>query len=75
MGKKSDRLLVAPSSKESEMMVLGCMLTSNNALNIGADGLKESDCYHTEHGVVCTAPKDPSANHTPVHIHLIEHKV
>lgn len=29
----------APNSKESEMMVLGCMLTSINGLNIAADGL------------------------------------
>jgi hypothetical protein len=38
---------MAPNSKESEMMVLGCMLTSINGLNIAADTLDDSDFYYT----------------------------
>ena len=36
------KVKIAPNSKESEMMVLGCMLTSINGLNIAADGLDDS---------------------------------
>ena len=48
----SVKVKLAPHSKESEMMVLGCMLTSINALNIAADGLKDSDFYFTEHKII-----------------------
>ena len=34
------------------MMVLGCMLTSINALNIAADILQEIDFYYTEHKLI-----------------------
>ena len=37
----TEKVKIAPNSKESEMMVLGCMLTSVNSLNIAADGLHE----------------------------------
>lgn len=43
---------VPPHSKESEMMVLGCMLTSINSLNVASDGLDDSDFYFTEHKIV-----------------------
>ncbi len=33
------KIRIAPNSKESEMLVLGCMLTSINSLNIAADAL------------------------------------
>ena len=39
MAKKN--IKIAPNSKESEMMVLGCMLTSYNSLNIANDYLIE----------------------------------
>ena len=39
------KLLEPPQSKESEMLVLGCMLTNSNALSIGADKLQETDFY------------------------------
>ena len=39
------KMKIAPHSKESEMMVLGCMLTSINGLNIAADALDDSDFY------------------------------
>src|SRR5690606_16150678 len=51
------------------------MLTSNNALNVGADGLKESDFYHTEHGVIFMALKEAFANDKPADIHLIAEKL
>ena len=42
----------APQSKESEMMVLGCMLSNVNALNIGADSLNPLDFYFPEHRMI-----------------------
>ncbi len=41
-----------PQSKESEMMVLGCMLSSVNALNVGADTLSPMDFYYPEHRTI-----------------------
>jgi replicative DNA helicase len=41
-----------PHSKESEMMVLGCMLSSINALNVGADALSPLDFYFPEHKII-----------------------
>ncbi len=63
--------LVPPHSKESEMMVLGCMLTSVNSLNIAADGLDDSDFYFTEHKIVFQALKTSFKNDKPADVHLI----
>ena len=41
MSENAPKIKIAPNSKESEMMVLGCMLTSINGLNIAADGLDD----------------------------------
>jgi replicative DNA helicase len=43
---------IAPNSKESEMMVLGCMLTSINGFEIAAKDLNESDFYYTGHKTI-----------------------
>lgn len=43
MSDASIKVKIAPNSKESEMMVLGCMLTSINALNVAADALDDAD--------------------------------
>ncbi|MEN9654301.1 MAG: replicative helicase DnaB, partial [Chlamydiota bacterium] len=62
---------VPPSSKESEMMVLGCMLSSINALNVGADALSDHDFYFTEHQIVFSALKGAYVTDKPADIHLI----
>ena len=66
-----DKIKVAPHSKESEMIVLGSMLTSINSLNIGADGLDESDFYFTEHKIIFQALKTFYRNDKPADVHLI----
>ncbi len=68
---ENKRLRVPPNSKESEMMVLGCMLTSVNALNIAADRLDPSDFYYTEHQIVHKALKTAYKADKPADIHLI----
>lgn len=60
-----------PNSKESEMMVLGCMLTGVNSLNIGADALFDGDFYYTEHQIVFQALKSAYVQDKPADIHLI----
>lgn len=68
---ENKKLRVPPNSKESEMMVLGCMLTSINALNIAADRLDPTDFYYTEHQIVHTALKTAYKADKPADIHLI----
>ncbi len=65
----------APNSRESEMMVLGCMLTSSSALSIGADGLSESDFYYTEHAIVFKALQAAFASEKPADVHLISEEL
>lgn len=65
------KALSAPSSKESEMMVLGCMLTSVNALNIAADTLSDSDFYHSEHRLVFLTLQNLYRSDKPADIHLV----
>src|SRR3989339_170538 len=60
-----------PSSKESEMMVLGCMLTSINALNVSAGILKEEDFYYNEHKLVFRVLKDAYKKDQSVDVHII----
>lgn len=65
------KVKVPPHSKQSEMMVLGCMLTSINALNIGADGLDDSDFYFSEHKIIFQTLKGAYKKDKPADIHLI----
>lgn len=62
---------IAPNSKEAEMMVIGCMLTSINSLNIAADALDESDFYYTEHKIIFGVLKSAYKNDKPADVHLI----
>jgi replicative DNA helicase len=67
----SEKILVPPNSKESEMMVLGCMLTNVNALNSAADILDERDFYYTEHQAIFQALKMAYLNDKPADVHLV----
>lgn len=67
----SHSLKVPPSSKESEMMVLGCMLTNVNGLNIASDALDESDFYYSEHRIIFSALKQSFIKDKPADVHLI----
>jgi replicative DNA helicase len=65
------KVKIAPHSKESEMMVLGCMLTSINALNIASDALDDSDFYFTEHKIIFQILKTAYKKDKPADIHLV----
>lgn len=69
--KEANRALIPPNSKESEMMVLGCMLTSVNSLNIASDALQASDFYHTEHQIIFDVLKTAYKNDKPADVHLV----
>jgi replicative DNA helicase len=60
-----------PHSRDSEMMVLGCMLTSLSGLNVGAEGLREDDFYLPEHRVIFRTLQQAYRQDKPVDVHLI----
>jgi len=68
---EEEKIKTAPHSKESEMMVLGSMLTSVGSLNIASDGLTEGDFYFTEHQTIFEALKAAYRNDKPADVHLI----
>ena len=65
----------APNSRESEMMVLGCMLTSVNSLNIASDYLDEKDFYYTEHQTVFKVLKTLYKTDKPADIHIVSEEL
>jgi replicative DNA helicase len=67
----SEKLRVPPHSKESEMMVLGSMLTNVNSLNIAADFLSDADFYFSEHKMIFAALQDAYRQDKPADVHLI----
>lgn len=71
MSKKGITIKTAPNSKESEMMVLGCSLTSINSLNIASDGLDENDFYFTEHRRIFKVLKEAYKKDKPADVHIV----
>lgn len=52
-------------------MVLGCMLTSINGLNIAADRLDDGDFYYTEHKIIFQVLKTAYKLDKPADVHLV----
>jgi len=71
MSDNTPKIRIAPNSKDSEMMVLGCMLTSINGLNIAADRLDDSDFYYTEHKIIFQILKTAYKSDKPADVHLV----
>lgn len=69
------KIRIAPHSKESEMMVLGCMLTSINSLNIAADGLDDGDFYYNEHKIIFQVLKNAYKQDKPADVHLVSEEL
>lgn len=63
--------ITMPHSKESEMMVLGSMLTNNDALKFCAESLIKVDFYFTEHKVLFEVLQNLHASKKPADIHLV----
>jgi replicative DNA helicase len=70
MNDTMQKVKIPPNSKESEMMVLGCMLTSVNSLNIAADALDETDFYYSEHKTIFQSLKTLYRSDKPADVHL-----
>lgn len=68
---KAQKFSFAPHSKESEMMVLGCMITSSHSLSVGADRLVKEDFYFTEHQLIFESLLEAFRGDRPADIHLI----
>lgn len=68
---ESTKVKLAPHSKESEMMVLGCMLTSTNSLHVAAKSLDAEDFFFTEHKIIFQVLKEAYDKNKPSDIHLI----
>jgi hypothetical protein len=68
---EKEKQKTAPHSKESEMMVLGCMLNSVNGLHIAAESLEESDFFFTEHKIIFRVLKSAYNSDKPVDVHLV----
>lgn len=64
-------IIELPNSKESEMMVLGCMLTSIEWLNIASESMNDSDFYYTEHKIIFQILKASYENEKPTDVHLV----
>ena len=75
MTESNPKVKIPPHSKNSEMMVLGCMLTSINSLNVAADALDDSDFYFTEHKIIFQTLKTAYKKDKPADIHLISEEL
>lgn len=75
MSEQTLKARIAPNSKDSEMMVLGCMLTSINALNIAADALEDSDFYYNEHKLIFQVLKSAYKADKPADVHLVSEEL
>lgn len=62
---------IPPNSKESEMIVLGCMLTSIGSLNVAADLLDTHDFYYTEHKTIFDILKGCFVQDKPADVHIV----
>ncbi|MFS8564393.1 MAG: hypothetical protein LVR00_08875 [Rhabdochlamydiaceae bacterium] len=68
---ENSKTKIPPNSKESEMIVLGCMLTSIGSLNVAADSLDETDFYYNEHKLIFEALRNCYKQDKPADVHLI----
>jgi len=66
-----EKAKIPPHSKESEMMVLGSMLTNINSLNIAADLLDDADFYFSEHKTIFSVLKQAYQLDKPADVHLV----
>ena len=64
-----------PQSKESEIMVLGSMLNSINALNFACDCLESGDFYFPEHKIIFQAMVELRRAESPVDTVLVAEKL
>lgn len=69
------KLKIPPHSQESEMMVLGCMLTNVNSLNIAADSLEDTDFYFAEHRLIFHVLRHCYRQDRPADVHIVSEEL
>lgn len=74
MGSKMQQRL-PPQSKESEIMVLGSMLNSINALNFASDTLDSDDFYYPEHRMIFQAMVELKKEESPADTVLVAERL
>ena len=73
--KKNDTITKElPHSKESEMIILGCMLTNLNAHSLGLKMMREKDFYLPQHQAIFSVLKDAFI-HGLIDVSLISEKL
>lgn len=60
-----------PISRDSEIMVLGCMISSAKNLNIAVDSLETSDFYYLEHKLIFGCLSRLYKEDRPADVHII----
>ena len=71
MTSENSKSRVPPNSKESEMIVLGSMLTSISSLNVAADSLEETDFYYAEHKIIFEVLRSCYKQDRPADVHIV----
>ncbi|NNM43453.1 MAG: AAA family ATPase [Chlamydiae bacterium] len=69
------QLAPLPYSQENEMMTLGCMLTSGEALRVAATALESNDFHFEEHQVIFRVLKAFYKEKRPVDTHLVSEEL
>lgn len=67
----SNKSVYAPNSKDSEMIVLGCMLTNLNNFKMAAEELEDSDFYYSEHKIIFHSLQNGHRKNKHVDVHLV----
>lgn len=65
------QIAIMPNSKDSEMMVLRCMLTNTQYVNIASKELEESDFYYDEHKIIFLILQEMKKDNKPADMHLV----
>jgi replicative DNA helicase len=67
--------IAAPSSQESEMMILGCMLVNASSLNFSSECLTQEDFYHLEHKTIFDVMSNLYKEGKSADIHLVSEEL
>lgn len=73
--KKKSPDLVPPHSRNAEMVLLGCMLSSSDALTIGSDYLEPDDFYLKEHQIIFAVLKEAFKKERPCDLLLVSEEL
>lgn len=71
MDSDNQQLKVLPNSKESEMIILGCMLIKDDSLKLGAEALSVDDFFYPQHKSIFLRLKSIYKAGKPADVHLV----